>query len=192
HRVAPSRPLSSRRSSATARLARPRRAPGNRPANVPAESSGPVPAMPRSTSDGRVPSTTATYAELSRRAEVLLSLGETVVLDASWSAARHCRLAADAAERASSPVLAVRCEVPETVAAQRITTRIPDLSDATPQLARRMTADAEPWPEAHSLTTTVTPRESILRAVLSLLPEHRKSSAQRHSGPPGDPAGSAR
>ncbi|VVJ21769.1 Uncharacterised protein [Amycolatopsis camponoti] len=136
--------------------------------------------------------TDTTYTELACRAEALLSLGETVVLDASWSAARHRRLAADAAERASSPVLAVRCEVPETVAAQRITARNPDLSDATPQIAHRMAADADPWPEAHPLTTTGIPRESIRRAVVSLLPEHRKSSAQRHSGPPGDPADSAR
>jgi aminoglycoside phosphotransferase family enzyme/predicted kinase len=136
--------------------------------------------------------TDATYAELARRAEVLLSLGETVVLDASWSATRHRRLAANAAERASSPVIAVRCEVPETVAAQRITARTPELSDATPQIAHRMAADADPWPEAHPLTTTGTPRESILRAVASLLPEHRKSPAQRHSGPPAGPPGGAR
>jgi predicted kinase len=136
--------------------------------------------------------TDATYAELARRAEVLLSLGETVVLDASWSATRHRKLAANAAERASSPVIAVRCEVPETVAAQRITARTPELSDATPRIAHRMAADADPWPEAHPLTTTGTPRESILRAVASLLPEHRKSSTQRHSGPPADPPGGAR
>ena len=136
--------------------------------------------------------TDATYAELARRAGVLLSLGETVVLDASWSAARHRRLAADAAELAGSPVLAVRCQVPETVAAQRITTRTPGLSDATPQIAHRLAADADPWPEAHPLTTTGTPRESILRAVTSLVPEHRKSPAERHSGPPGEDGRSAR
>ncbi|WIY00393.1 AAA family ATPase [Amycolatopsis mongoliensis] len=136
--------------------------------------------------------TDSTYAELARRAGALLSIGETVVLDASWSAARHRRLAAGAAERASSPVLAVRCEVPEPVAVHRITTRTPELSDATPQIAHRMAADADPWPEAHLLTTTGTPRESLLRAVAALVPEHRKSPAERHSGPADGRARGAR
>ncbi|MEV7098614.1 AAA family ATPase [Amycolatopsis sp. NPDC051045] len=130
--------------------------------------------------------TDSAYAELTRRAGKLLGLGETVVLDASWSAGRHRRLATDAAERASSPALAVRCEVPATVSAQRITSRTDELSDATPQLAYRMAEDADPWPEAHPLTTTGTPRESIARAMAYLAPEHRKSPARKHSGPPAD------
>lgn len=129
--------------------------------------------------------TDSTYAELVRRAGALLTLGETVVLDASWSADRHRRLATDAAEQASSPVLAVRCEVPAAVSAQRITNRTAELSDATPQIAHRMAEDTDPWPEAYPLTTTGTPRESIARAVAYLAPDHRKSPAQRHSGPPG-------
>ncbi|WP_328615277.1 AAA family ATPase [Amycolatopsis sp. NBC_00355] len=136
--------------------------------------------------------TETTYAELVRRAGVLLALGETVVLDASWSFARHRRLAADVAELATSPVVAVCCEVPEAVAAQRIETRRAALSDATPEIAHRLAADADPWPEAHPLTTTGTPRESIARAVGCLAPEHRKSPAQRHSGPPGADGAGAR
>ncbi|GAB3147726.1 AAA family ATPase [Amycolatopsis stemonae] len=127
--------------------------------------------------------TDATYAELARRTGELLALGETVVLDASWTAARHRALAAAAAETASSPLLAVHCHAPEATAAERLTTRTAALSDATPEIAHRMAADADPWPEAHLLPTTGTPAESIARAIAVLAPEHRKSPAQRHSGP---------
>lgn len=129
--------------------------------------------------------TDATYAELVRRAGELLALGETVVLDASWNAARHRALAAVAAARTSSPMLGIRCHAPETVAAQRIAARTGALSDATPEIAGRMAADADPWPEAQPLPTTGTPAESLARAVACLRPEHRKSSDRRHSGPPG-------
>ena len=128
--------------------------------------------------------TDATYAELVRRAGELLALGETVVLDASWNAAPHRLLAAAAAERASSPLAALRCLAPETTAARRITARTGALSDATPEIAHRMAEDADPWPEAHPLPTTGTPAESLARAVARLAPGHRKSPQRRHSGPP--------
>ncbi|MGW5718539.1 bifunctional aminoglycoside phosphotransferase/ATP-binding protein [Amycolatopsis sp. NPDC003865] len=129
--------------------------------------------------------TDATYAELVRRAGELLGLGETVVLDASWTAARHRALAAGVASRTDSPLVAVRCHVPEETAARRITTRTGTLSDATPEIAHRMAADADPWPEAHPLPTTGTPAESLARAIAALVPEHPKSLGLRHSGPPG-------
>ncbi|WP_410645032.1 AAA family ATPase [Amycolatopsis sp. lyj-346] len=127
--------------------------------------------------------TDATYAELARRAGELLALGETVVLDASWTAARHRKLAVAAAERTSSPLTAVQCRAPEETAAQRITARTGTLSDATPEIAHRMAADADPWPEAHPLTTSSTPAESLVHALACLAPEHPKSPAQRHSDP---------
>ncbi|MEU5264656.1 AAA family ATPase [Amycolatopsis sp. NPDC021455] len=129
--------------------------------------------------------TDAMYAELVRRAGELLALGETVVLDASWNAARHRALAAAVAERTSSSLVAVRCLAPETTAARRITTRTGALSDATPEIAHRMAADADPWPEAHPLPTTGTPAESLARAMAWLASGHRKSPHRRHSGPPG-------
>ncbi|MFF1607544.1 AAA family ATPase [Amycolatopsis sp. NPDC058278] len=127
-----------------------------------------------------------------RRAGTLPALGETVVLDASWSAARHRRLATDTAEAASSPVLAVLCEVAEATAEERIAARTTTLSDATPDIAHRMTEDADPWPEAHPLDTGGTPRESIAPAVACLVPGHRKSPVQRHSGSPVERAAGAR
>ncbi|MEU7788861.1 AAA family ATPase [Amycolatopsis sp. NPDC049159] len=136
--------------------------------------------------------TDATYTELVRRAGELLALGENVVLDASWTAARHRALAAEVAGRTDSPLLAVRCETPEETAARRLTTRTGALSDATPEIAHRMAADADPWPEAHPLPTTGSPAETLTRAFASLVPEHRKSPVQRYSGPPRGAPGGAR
>ncbi|OXM45392.1 gluconate kinase [Amycolatopsis alba DSM 44262] len=112
--------------------------------------------------------TDSTYAELAHRAGALLALGETVVVDASWSTVRHRLLATAAAEPTSCPVLAIRCEVPENLATERIATRTDTLSDATPEIAHLMAADAEPWPEARALSTTGSPQESIARAMALL------------------------
>ncbi|MFI5589511.1 AAA family ATPase [Amycolatopsis sp. NPDC051758] len=154
----------------------------------------PVPRAPEGYRQGRYDGhhTDTTYTDLLRRAAELLALGETVVLDASWNAARHRELAAETAERTSSPLAAVRCQVPEETAVQRITRRTSTLSDATPDIAHRMAADADPWPEAHPLPTAGTPAESVARALAYLAPGHPKSPAQRHSGPPGGGAAGAR
>jgi len=136
--------------------------------------------------------TDATYRELARRAGELLALGETVVLDASWNAVRHRGLAVEAAERTCTPLAAVCCQAPEETVAHRITGRAGTLSDATPEIAHRMTEDADPWPEAHPLPTTGTPAESLARALACLAPGHPKSLAQRHSGPPGGRTAGAR
>jgi aminoglycoside phosphotransferase family enzyme/predicted kinase len=154
----------------------------------------PVPRAPEDYRQGLYDShhTDATYAELARRAGELLALGETVVLDASWNSARHRALAAEAAERTCTPLAAVCCQVPEETAARRIAGRAGTLSDATPEIAHRMAVDADPWPEAHPLPTTGTPAESFARALACLVPEHPKSPAQRHSGPPAGGAAGAR
>ncbi|MGW4488975.1 bifunctional aminoglycoside phosphotransferase/ATP-binding protein [Amycolatopsis sp. NPDC004368] len=136
--------------------------------------------------------TDATYAELVRRAGELLALGETVVLDASWNAARHRRLATAAAERSGAELAAVCCSAPEEVVAQRIADRLNTLSDATPDIARRMTAAADPWPEAQPLPTTGTPAESLGKALALLSREPRKSPGTRHSEPSLDTADGGR
>lgn len=136
--------------------------------------------------------TDRTYAELVRRAGELLALGETVVLDASWSSTRHREAATAAAEATDSPVLALRCWAPAELTAERLVTRTGSLSDATPEIARTMSADVAPWPDAHPIRTTGTPDESIVQALSGLTLEHRKSPALRHSDPAPCPAGGAK
>src|SRR5437764_6793989 len=129
-----------------------------------------------------------TYAELVHRARELLELGETVVLDASWTSAGHREAAAVAAEATSSPLLALRCWAPEELTAQRLLTRTRTLSDATPAIAHSMAGDVDPWPEAITVRTTGSPDESVAQALSCLAFEHQKSPGQRHSDPaiPGD------
>ncbi|MFK0246085.1 AAA family ATPase [Amycolatopsis azurea] len=108
--------------------------------------------------------TDAMYTELVRRATELLALGETVVVDASWTETRHRALAAASAERTSSRLSSIRCQVPEEIASHRIRDRRDTLSDATVDIARRMASDTDPWPEARTLPTTGSPSESIALA----------------------------
>jgi uncharacterized protein len=100
--------------------------------------------------------TDATYDTLLERARTALELGESVILDASWSAARH-RQAADAvAEATASDLVELRCVVPFEVADLRIRHRLArgrGPSDATPAVAAAMADRFEPWPTAVVLDT---------------------------------------
>lgn len=113
----------------------------------------------------------AVYAELLRRADVALGLGESVVLDASWTADRHRRLAVDLARARSAELTAMACTCPAEVAVERLRARSltgVDASDATPQVAARMAAAADPWPDAVVVDTSG-PLDEVLAGVVELV-----------------------
>ncbi|GAA4545032.1 bifunctional aminoglycoside phosphotransferase/ATP-binding protein [Amycolatopsis samaneae] len=112
--------------------------------------------------------TDRTYAELVHRAGALLALGETVVIDASWNADTHRKLATGVAARTHSDLVALRCHVPAATAADRLESRGPSFSDASPEIADRMAADTEPWPESRPVPCDGTPAESLARALAHL------------------------
>lgn len=101
--------------------------------------------------------TEAVYGELLRRAGRLLARGESVVLDASWTDARHRDAAAGLARTASVELVCLRCTVSAEVAAARIHARAAgataSVSDATPAVAAAMAGTADPWPEAVEIPT---------------------------------------
>ncbi|MDZ4828226.1 MAG: AAA family ATPase [Actinomycetota bacterium] len=98
--------------------------------------------------------TERTYAELLRRARRALELGESVVIDASWTSAHQRAEAAQIASATDSELFELRCTVPDDVAAYRMRTRTrPFGSDATPTIAAAMAVAADPWPSAHSVDT---------------------------------------
>ncbi|MGE3621371.1 MAG: AAA family ATPase [Acidimicrobiia bacterium] len=102
-------------------------------------------------------STAATYRTLLERAGVALAMGETVVLDASWSDASWRAQARRVAEEAAADVVELRCELPEAVAAARIAARRAaggDPSDATAEIAAAMAAAFDAWPSAVPVDTT--------------------------------------
>jgi predicted kinase len=102
------------------------------------------------------PETTAlTYAELLGEAREALRLGESVIVDASWTDASWRRAARLVAHTTSSDVVELRCTAPEEIAIDRIRSRTTeDPSDASPAVAHAMRARADPWPEAIVLETS--------------------------------------
>jgi aminoglycoside phosphotransferase family enzyme/predicted kinase len=100
--------------------------------------------------------TDAVYVELLERARTALELGESVILDASWSAGRHRQAAREVAETTSSDLVEICCLAPAEVVEQRIRRRLAaggDPSDATPAVAGAMAERFEPWPTATAVDT---------------------------------------
>jgi len=101
--------------------------------------------------------TAQTYREVLARAERALRLGESVVLDATWSDERRRRAAARVAAATASDLVPLHCVAAPAITRQRLRDRAgrgPRLSDATPQIAERMALLAEPWPEAVEIDTS--------------------------------------
>ncbi|WP_346050420.1 AAA family ATPase, partial [Actinomadura chokoriensis] len=94
-----------------------------------------------------------TYRELADRATKLLRLGETVILDASWTSKQQRDLLALVAEHEHAHLSSLRCEAPQTLAAERIRTRTRGASDADAAVATAMRAHAAPWPESSPIDT---------------------------------------
>lgn len=105
--------------------------------------------------------TDATYTELLYRAGLLLARGESVVLDASWTDRRWRDTAADLARHARAAFLPLRCRTDSDTAADRIRTRAPNPSDATPPIAREMAGRVGTWPDATTVWTTGTVHDSV-------------------------------
>jgi uncharacterized protein len=96
--------------------------------------------------------TRRTYAEMLRRAEMLLERGESVVLDATFADVRWREAAASLAQTASSALHQLRCRLPEEEAAQRMRLR-DGASDADATIGHRVRQAFAPWPAASGLDT---------------------------------------
>jgi aminoglycoside phosphotransferase family enzyme/predicted kinase len=104
------------------------------------------------------------YTELLDRVERLLARGESVVLDASWTAQQHRRSALATAQHTHSELLQLECEADAEATSRRIRDRIGAASDATPAIAAAMAAQADPWPEATPIDTSRSVAESLAAA----------------------------
>jgi predicted kinase len=99
----------------------------------------------------------ATYAALLGRAEQGLRNGRHIVLDASWVADAHRRDARELATRVGAETVELCCVVDRSVADRRLETRSRegrDASDATPAVARALSARQDAWPQAHRVDTS--------------------------------------
>ncbi|MUN39642.1 bifunctional aminoglycoside phosphotransferase/ATP-binding protein [Actinomadura litoris] len=118
-----------------------------------------------------------TYGELAARAERLLGLGETVVLDASWTSTENRDLLAAVAGRTHANLTPLRCEAPEDVCAERMRSRPRGASDADAGIAAGMRAHAAPWPEAITVDTGGALSDALSQALAAVRPH----------GAPADP-----
>jgi uncharacterized protein len=111
------------------------------------------------------------YAEILQRAAHLLEMGESVVLDASWTQATRRAAARRLAAGAGAGIVEIECMAPAGVAGERIRTRRSreeGPSDATSEIAARMGRSADAWPEAGRLPTD-RPMEGTIEEALRLL-----------------------
>lgn len=97
--------------------------------------------------------TERTYAELLRRAIVLLAHGESVVADASFTSARQRDAAVTASASVCADLVEIRCAASRELAAARLRAGENGTSDADPGIAAQMEAAADPWPEAIVIDT---------------------------------------
>jgi aminoglycoside phosphotransferase family enzyme/predicted kinase len=114
--------------------------------------------------------TRATYAALLDRAAALLSSGESVVLDASWTDPEQREAARRVAERTSADLVALHCRTSGDVAAFRLANRPRGTSDAGPEVAAVMEAREPPWTEAVSVDTGGPLQAAVDRALAAVRP----------------------
>jgi aminoglycoside phosphotransferase family enzyme/predicted kinase len=114
--------------------------------------------------------TDKTYAVLLDRASALLSNGESVVLDATWSDAGQREAALRMAERTRADLVALHCRVPDDVSAARLTTRTPGASDADLDVATAIAAREQPWPQAVVVDTSGPLERAVVQALAAVQP----------------------
>lgn len=117
----------------------------------------------------------ATYRALLERAEVALELGESVVLDASWTDGVWRSQARDVAVRTSADLVELNCRAPIELAISRLRQRAArrqqgtpdraDPSDATPEIVQALAEAAAPWPSATEVDTSTTPEAALAIAL---------------------------
>jgi aminoglycoside phosphotransferase family enzyme/predicted kinase len=129
--------------------------------------------------------TERTYLELLGRAERLLTLGESVVLDASWTDKGQRAAAEHLAERTHTDLVALRCVAPAEVAAARMRNRRGP-SDADAATAAAMAIHADAWPEATAIDTSDSPEATVQQALRLVRPQPALASwrMRRPSLPP--------
>ncbi|HTY29481.1 MAG TPA: AAA family ATPase [Mycobacterium sp.] len=106
----------------------------------------------------------AVYESVLRRAHLSLCEGRTVVLDGTWTDARHRERAHQVAQRTAATVVEFACAAPLDATVERIRTRTQTTSQATPEIATALAERDDVWPGAHRLDTTRPPADSVAEA----------------------------
>ncbi|GEB57446.1 hypothetical protein GCM10017674_80750 [Streptomyces gardneri] len=114
--------------------------------------------------------TATTYTALLERAATLLSRGESVVLDATWSSAEQREAARRVAERTHADLVALHCQVPDEMTAARLEHRAAGPSDANLDVAAAIAAREPPWTEAVVIDTSGPLEAAVSQALTAVRP----------------------
>jgi hypothetical protein len=117
------------------------------------------------------------YRSLLANAERALSVGETVVADATWPRAQLRQLARDCAVRTHSRLIELECRAPielSAIQAQRRLESGASVSDAGGAVARRLAEGRDAWPSAAPVNCSGSPEEA-LNDIVALLPDAREA-----------------
>jgi predicted kinase len=115
--------------------------------------------------------TDATYRLLVDRAAVAVTLGETVVLDASWHSTPWREAIRQLARSTGTELAELLCLCPTDLAAARMESRSQrgeDPSDATPAIAEAMARITDAWPTARIIDTSDSPAAAADSALAAL------------------------
>ncbi|MDH3296413.1 MAG: AAA family ATPase, partial [Acidimicrobiia bacterium] len=111
------------------------------------------------------------YREMLREAQALLSRGESVVMDATWSTERVRAWARDLAFQNEAELAELEVILPLDQAVERIVARVAgdDPSDATPEVAHELDKRFEVWPQAVSVDNSGSLPSAVAAAVEAVL-----------------------
>jgi hypothetical protein len=113
----------------------------------------------------------AVYRVLLAHAERALSVGETVIADATWPTESVRQHARECAARTRSRLVEFECQAPVELSAIRAQRRLDggvSSSDAGAVVARQLAACREPWPSASPVDCSGSPDEAVADAVVVL------------------------
>lgn len=116
--------------------------------------------------------TRAVYEAMLTRAHAALTLGESVVLDASWWDAHEREEARMIARETASCLVELRCDCPSVEADLRLRLRqglAGVLSDATPDVRADMATRYAEWPEASVVDTSGSLEDSLTAARVAIV-----------------------
>ena len=111
------------------------------------------------------PENVATVYEIAlHRASLLLTNGQSVILDGTWRVPHMRAQAHQLASETHSVMVELMCSAKADTAADRITTRRPGNSEVTPEIAAAMAARDSGWSAAHRIDTSRAREHSVREA----------------------------
>jgi aminoglycoside phosphotransferase family enzyme/predicted kinase len=131
-------------------------------------------------------STAATYRLLLERAEVALTRGESVVIDATWRSEARRVDARALADRVGARAVELRCVCPPELAVDRMRSRAargPTDSDADAAVAARLAGEADPWTGADLIDTSRPPAACVDQALALVLTGDPEGPVRGSGGP---------